>query len=261
MYSEVNIPKDVKISWDKVIRAENYEVYIDNNCNQTTTNECTFNLLINGYHNAVIVAKKDNKDIGYAGFVNFEVINTQMKNIDNVYLVSCEKIEGEWSSSYKVKIGWDIPESTTQIIKYIVKDINSEYEVNTNSYERDYMSYICETVSNGVITGKELSITVKVIYETGISEVSEPFIFNPYLITDIKDINKDDFKIYPNPATEVIFFSENVITEIYSLTGSLLLKSNEFNDSFYINSLQTGSYIIKIKTESGSEKSQILIIK
>lgn len=68
--------------------------------------------------------------------------------------------------------------------------------------------------------------------------------------------------IYPNPATDQLYFSssnqriENV--SIYSLTGALVKTESNVTESVDVSNLNTGSYLVKVTTDQGSFTQKIL---
>ena len=119
-------PNTVKLTWDAVNGVDGYSVYVDNVHTSVSSNECTLELLANGEHKAYIVAINDGKDAGYVGISEFSVKNEDMPKVSNIYVISCSKIEGPYSYTYEVKIGWDIPQSSTGILGYNTNCHNSK---------------------------------------------------------------------------------------------------------------------------------------
>ena len=73
-------------------------------------------------------------------------------------------------------------------------------------------------------------------------------------VTGIEDIHSQEIFIYPNPTTNDLFIkSESPIDkiEIYSLTGTLLMQENNFNEKISVSALQRGVYLLKVYTGKG----------
>ena len=109
-----------------------------------------------------------------------------------------------------------------------------------------------------------------------------PFIDNPYLATKIwggpvaedkwglllsnDDFNKIEFGIYPNPASENKVYVQtseivNTIT-IHSIDGKLIqqITNPQFeNNEFEINNLNTGFYIITLKSDNKSTAKKLIV--
>ncbi|TVQ84837.1 MAG: T9SS C-terminal target domain-containing protein [Bacteroidetes bacterium] len=84
--------------------------------------------------------------------------------------------------------------------------------------------------------------------------------------TSVSEINNESFVVYPNPATDVIYFDlpsgKNEIF-IYNVTGSKVIKTDNLEISGKINveSLPAGIYFLKLQNNRGISKVQRLIIK
>ena len=84
------------------------------------------------------------------------------------------------------------------------------------------------------------------------------------VITSIKDYPNLGIEIFPNPATaEVIIRSNQAIQEIFlaSLQGELLIKRTSCNFEFRldISDLQSGIYIVEIKTENAIVVKKLMV--
>jgi hypothetical protein len=66
------------------------------------------------------------------------------------------------------------------------------------------------------------------------------------------DVN--DMVIYPNPATEIIYFSKNVSeVSLFSLQGQLILSAHN-STSLNVSSLAKGLYMVRLKDSKGNQK-------
>lgn len=73
------------------------------------------------------------------------------------------------------------------------------------------------------------------------------------------EVHKNDFKIYPNPVKNTVFFSKELQNiEMYSADGRLLKRSSK-GKSIDISELPRGIYILKAQEVSGSELSKKII--
>jgi len=79
--------------------------------------------------------------------------------------------------------------------------------------------------------------------------------------TDIKNTTIESLNIYPNPASDILFVSQDVDeVAIFDVTGKLVLK--EFNNnSINISTLNSGLYIVKTISEGKNYEHKIQIIK
>lgn len=69
------------------------------------------------------------------------------------------------------------------------------------------------------------------------------------------------FKVYPNPVSEYLTIdAENFQkAEVYSLTGQKVMESTE--DTFKVNSLQAGVYMLKVYDLNGNIEAQRIVVK
>ena len=69
------------------------------------------------------------------------------------------------------------------------------------------------------------------------------------------------FKVYPNPVSECLTIdAENFQkAEVYSLTGQKVMESTE--DTFKVNSLQAGVYMLKVYDLNGNVEAQRIVVK
>lgn len=74
------------------------------------------------------------------------------------------------------------------------------------------------------------------------------------------DAQNSKFSIYPNPANDTLYFSENLNQiKIYDLTGNLIVHLENSISKINISALAGGVYILKAKTSSGKEFEQKFI--
>jgi len=108
-----------------------------------------------------------------------------------------------------------------------------------------------------------------------------PFIDNPYLATKIwggpvaedrwgvlenKDFSSIEFGLYPNPATEKKVYVQTAETihliQIHSIDGKLIqeIKNPQFeNSQFEISNLNSGFYIITLKSDNKSTAKKLIV--
>lgn len=80
--------------------------------------------------------------------------------------------------------------------------------------------------------------------------------------TGIESVTNSKLTLYPNPVSDNLYISSEAEVEsieIYSLTGVLMFSSNENIDSVNMSSFAAGNYIVKVRTNEGT--NQKLIIK
>jgi len=92
--------------------------------------------------------------------------------------------------------------------------------------------------------------------ETGIIEGAEQM---SYAVLDIADVESLDFQFYPNPVEDniVINSSEKIGSfEIITTIGQSVFKGNSLDKiNQYLPSLPTGSYLLRVMTDSGKEQT------
>ena len=77
----------------------------------------------------------------------------------------------------------------------------------------------------------------------------------------INDVISSQLSIFPNPAKDEIFIKSELPinkVEICSLTGSVLLSENNFNEKVSISALPQGIYLLKAYTDKGLIISKIV---
>ena len=80
------------------------------------------------------------------------------------------------------------------------------------------------------------------------------------IVTAIETVKSGKINIYPNPAESEIFIKSEIPVrrvEIYSLTGSLLLLEEKFNEKISVSALPKGIHLIKVYTDNGLVISKI----
>jgi hypothetical protein len=106
--------------------------------------------------------------------------------------------------------------------------------------------------------GTLLTATQTLPYESDMvtGAVQQPYIINwDSGVDGIDHIFASSFTLYPNPAKDELHIkSSSPIhrVEIYSLTGSLQIYNDAFNEKINISSLPQGVYMVKIRTSAGT---------
>jgi photosystem II stability/assembly factor-like uncharacterized protein len=70
-------------------------------------------------------------------------------------------------------------------------------------------------------------------------------------ITGISDITKEEYSVYPNPSSSILYFNTNndvVIATIIDINGKIILSNKIMNNQINISNLQNGVYTVKIET-------------
>jgi hypothetical protein len=77
----------------------------------------------------------------------------------------------------------------------------------------------------------------------------------------VEEVVSKQITVYPNPAEDELFIKSELQikkVEIYSLTGSLLLSENNFNEKISMRNFAAGVYLVKIYTDKGSVVSKVV---
>jgi beta-glucanase (GH16 family) len=78
----------------------------------------------------------------------------------------------------------------------------------------------------------------------------------------IDDLNKDEIRVYPNPAREVITIKTDSDIEnlkLYNSLGQIVIDQNTKTKTMDISQLQNGVYILKIKSKNRTVTKRILV--
>jgi uncharacterized repeat protein (TIGR02543 family) len=81
------------------------------------------------------------------------------------------------------------------------------------------------------------------------------------MTSGISKVQAADVKIYPNPAKTELFINSDLPVkkvEIYTLTGSLLLIEDNFNEKISVSALSSGIYMLKVYTDKGVAVSKVV---
>ncbi|MFD1161870.1 T9SS type A sorting domain-containing protein [Hwangdonia seohaensis] len=73
---------------------------------------------------------------------------------------------------------------------------------------------------------------------------------------------KDSFKLYPNPASDVIHIASKIAidkVELYNVLGKKVLQSSNSSKALNIESLQSGIYILKVYNNDKSASKKIVV--
>jgi len=79
--------------------------------------------------------------------------------------------------------------------------------------------------------------------------------------TGMDDVVANQFSIFPNPAKNDIFIQSKLQiekVEICTLTGTLIILENNFNEKISVSALQHGVYLLKVYTNKGVTISKIV---
>lgn len=145
----------------------------------------------------------------------------------------------------------------------ILVDVTTLNKVNWDEYEVDFADYISAgeewTVAAVVITrsDKITSLTGDVYIECVYADVNTT--------TDVEQILSDNYKVWQNAENVYLQCPQSAVVNIYTIDGKMLLTVPAVADSadvemrtINISALLTGSYIMNVVTESGTESVKII---
>ena len=89
-----------------------------------------------------------------------------------------------------------------------------------------------------------------------LSDAETMFIINA--ATGIDEITAAQVKIYPNPASGVLYFSTGTPFEITDMQGKVLLKSEKAVKSVNISGLPSGTYLVTLTAGTGKAVTKII---
>lgn len=104
-------------------------------------------------------------------------------------------------------------------------------------------------------TDKEWSV-VEALDETVVDHI--PFTVTG-VVTGIEDAKEDEVKIYPNPVKDILHIqaNENIAkTQLYNTAGKLVIEQENSNN-IDVRNLNSGIYILKVETQSGTSTHKI----
>jgi len=145
-----------------------------------------------------------------------------------------------------------------QIVNFTSTDLACEYQEHTD-FENIYFGYFWEDgvlyydINTEPTTGVQyLSLDIPIFAGMNFRNVQ---LSNP-------DYKLDNFKIYPNPVSELLFISsENTVIEsisIYSLTGKKVIDVVNETNSISVSTLSKGMYFIEISSASGKSVKKFI---
>ncbi len=177
-------------------------------------------------------------------------------------LVSTEK--NTTDETYEVTVAWEAPEGAA-FSSYEVYYTATDSVVVTDTFAVLAIPVaLAEADDNGTTVGVDFDVYVKVVYNDTTEVSSEILTVNPYnevggsnavSLTDATEI-----KVYPNPASDRIYFSETVNVNIYSTAGQLVLSANEVSD-LSLAACKQGLYFVYTETAAGVSAISKLVIE
>ncbi len=228
----------------------------------------TTSSLINGEHAFAVVAVVNDATSTISDVLMYTVEDEGVIPPTNLRAVSIGTLD-ETNATYDIELAWDAPVTSSTISSYTIT-YGGYYTVtvdaNTTSTTVTISSWMTEATdwTTYETYAVDVDFNVSANYTTGTSDASNTISVNfqeGASSTGIDAIDFEEVKVYPNPATDYIHFSEEVTVKIYSLTGNIVSTSFNYVDGLDISDLATGIYIVETTTFNGFKSQTKLIIK
>ncbi len=140
---------------------------------------------------------------------------------------------------------------------YDLSDGNDQITMRTEFFNTDYIGNV---VPQGVLSG-----VVGMASEfNGAPQIFSRFDADINVTLSISNFNKNEFEIYPNPATNEINIlspaSENFKVEIYNVLGKKVMNAEVSGETLLnISELQSGLYLVKFGQGNGSFTRKLIV--
>ncbi len=265
----------LEISWEAPQGgAAAYKVFIDGNIEDVTTTSFKTDTLLNGLHLIGVASVSENeiRNISELKYITLEDKNViAPSNFAVTEIKDPQETEeyGYPTTTYPVVVSWTKPETPNKIVEYRVY-YNEDYNYvqvagDQTTAEISLSSYICEIAGEDGTEGKDVTLWVKAVYATGMSERSNEVTVNPYykeFVSAVARIEADDntVSVYPNPVTETLYFSTPVSVTIYDMQGREALTSPT-TSAIDVTALTPGCYLVKTVDEAGNDSGRIVMVE
>lgn len=136
---------------------------------------------------------------------------------------------------------------------------NYNYLLNNGVYQREEMAWEGYVTEFDHLDYMSDWITSRLVYLDGK--------FNEECTMSVADFSKESIKIYPNPANDHLYVdwngTESFDVAVYDLQGKLLMeeKENHSQQPFSVLSLNNGVYLVKLKTDSYTQTTKIVVAR
>ena len=214
-------------------------------------------------------------DSPYSNYSNNaeEIINL----IDQVNLSGYTYAEINFNAKWNIESGYDYVQIeisndggntwTPQCGKYTKKGVEThDIALDQPLYDGNQNNWILESISLDDYIDQEISVRFKLISDGGLRR--DGFYFDDFKIKAISsnlNISENSLintKIYPVPSENIINISslkEIKEIKIYDILGKIILTLNGYDiNSFSVNSLKPGVYLVKLFSEDSSENHRII---
>ncbi len=264
-------PNTITLSWTAATSSDvsGYMVICDTLIDVVTT-ETTFTTTTpvqNGTHYYAVVAVIDGKPSTISSEVVLEVNDEDVLPAEN-FKVTAIGTADELDGSYPVSVAWTAPTTTSTIVAYRVYYSDWSY-VETTASATDTTVNISSwsavaTNEDGDEYGLEVTLKVVAVYATGIADASNAVTCIPYdgIVLAVGDIAAvSNVTAYPNPATDVIRFSENVSVKVYNLAGQRVFTTAAMVNEIAVSNFNKGLYLVETTDAKGAVAVSKVMVK
>jgi hypothetical protein len=228
----------------------------------TGTSFTTSTTVMNGKHSYAVIALVGSDFKNISNHVTLDVLDEGVKPAKNLEVTDISD-KSEDDGSYNVTVAWNSDQTSSVITGYRVYYTDYSYISTTASPTVvNLPSYLCEgTNSEGDLEGKEVKIFVVAVYETGIADKSNVVTVIPFskTIVGLQTVKKEaTVAAYPNPAVDILNFSEPVSGYLYNAAGNpVKVLKNE--SSIPVSGLPSGLYVVKAGKGNGSAAIKVIV--
>ena len=158
-------------------------------------------------------------------------------------------------------ISWEEPNpEPTGGYEYIVQEAGTGYPGDAEGT----VTFETEVLIEGLDPLTEYEVYVKSICSTNGSAWAGPIVFSTEEELGTSDFNERQFKLYPNPASDIInisYMSEIEKVSIYSIAGQLVYNNAVNSSSAQINvsHLSSGLYILEAQIEGNKVRFKVIV--
>jgi hypothetical protein len=145
--------------------------------------------------------------------------------------------------------------SNTNKVEFIFENINLPFDDANND---GYVAFKIKTKPS-LVLGDSFSNTASIYFDYNFPIVTDPAVTTVALLANVDFAFEDYFKIYPNPANDVLNIEtmktiEVTSVNIYNTLGQIVLviPNAQQTKSVDVSCLKTGNYLIKINSDKGS---------
>lgn len=145
--------------------------------------------------------------------------------------------------------------------EFIFENINLPFDDANND---GYVAFKIKTAPD-LVLGDSFSNAANIFFDFNLPIATEPTVTTVSLLNTTDFASSDDFRIYPNPAGEILNIQPTGDTKpqsvaIYNALGQLVMMANatQQTKAIDVSALHSGNYFIRIQSEEGVSHIQFL---